>query len=249
MEIDAHINEQLLHAVIDEFNIDNGIITFNAISQGYINDTYQVVINGIPKYILQRVNVQVFKDPERLHKNIFKALKKLKAKDYQSIRLIVTKNEKPYCFINNGYWRMLTYISDSVAYNITSNRKIAYEAGRIIGRFHQLMDDEDTTVYPETVKNLNYLPFWKEAFLIAQKNAPEELLKASNTEIEFANRHLSLFDDFYEANLTRRVCHNDTKLNNILFDRAHNALCLIDPDTIMSGYFHYDFGDAGKDSS
>ncbi len=238
------MNTSLLNDVISEFDIDDTNLSFSEISQGYINDTFLVHINDSPKYILQRINAKVFKNVEGLHSNVERALKKLRAHDYQSVELIPTKTDKPYIIHKDSVWRILTFIEGSTAYNITSNPKIAFEAGRIIGRFHQLLKNESTTNYTETVKNLNYLPFRIEEFKEALTNTETQLKEIAKTEIDFATKHLHDFNSFYKAALTKRVCHNDTKLNNLLFDSNDNGLCLIDLDTIMEGYFHYDFGDA-----
>jgi thiamine kinase-like enzyme len=238
------MNSIELNDVISKFKIEHGNYSFKQISQGYINDTYLVSVEGFPTYLLQRINSNVFKDVEGLHKNIAQVLNKLKAEDYQKIELFSTIKESPYLLDDNNCWRILNFVNNSCAHNFTSNEKLASEAGRIIGKFHQLLTNEDSSNYTETVKNLNYLPFRIQEFEAALKNTSKDLKKKALHEIEFGLANFNLFDDFYSANLPLRVCHNDTKLNNLLFDQNNNGLCLIDLDTLMPGYFHYDFGDA-----
>ena len=234
---------KVLNDVISKFKIKLGNYSFKQISQGYINDTYLVSIDGLPTYLLQRINSNVFKDVEGLHKNIIQVLHKLKADDYKKIELFPTLDDNPYLLENDNCWRIQNFVNDSSAHNFTSNKKTVFEAGRIIGSFHQLLANEVSNDYVETVKDLNYLPFRIWEFREALKNTSQDLKEKALSQIEFGLSNLNLFDGFYNANLPLRVCHNDTKLNNLLFDQDNNGLCLIDLDTIMPGYFHYDFGD------
>ena len=220
---------ELLNVVINQFNISILNVTFKSISQGYINDTFLVEENSNPKYVLQRIHSNIFKNVAGLHKNINKALKKLKATNYTQLQLIETKSEKNYYLHNNSFWRLITFVPNSVAYNYTSNKKIAFEAGRIVGRFHQLLKDEDVNNYEVNKQALT--------------NTSNKLKENATIETAFAEQHLDDFENFYNANLPERICHNDTKLNNFIFNNNDKGLCLIDLDTIMKGYFHYDFGD------
>ena len=233
----------LLNIIVSQFNIDISNITFKTIAQGYINDTFLVEKNSEPKYILQRINNNVFKNISGLHKNIEHSLSKLKAKDYSNISLLKTKTDKVYYIHNNSFWRLMTFIPKSIAHNITSNPKIAFEAGRVIGRFHHLLKYENLNSYEDTFPNLNHLPFWAKEFHKTLELTNNKLKTKAKSEIDFAIKNLGRFDAFYAADLPKRICHNDTKLNNFLFDANDKGLCLIDLDTIMEGYFHYDFGD------
>ena len=138
----------------------------------------------------------------------------------------------------------MTYVPNSLTFNTTTSPKIAFEAGKIIGSFHNLLKDENIKNYKEVIVDFHYLPLRKDQFLEALDNAETSDRNTANDSIEFALNTLPKFDGFYDANIPLRLCHNDTKLNNILFNENNNALCLIDLDTIMKGYFHYDFGDA-----
>ncbi len=238
------MNAQNLNFIVNQFGIDTKNISYKTISQGYINDTFLISINNSPNYILQRINSSVFKDISGLHNNIEQALKKLNAEDYKAISLLKTKTGASFYVHENSFWRVLTFIEDSIAYNFTLNKTIAFEAGRIIARFHSLLKDEAVQNYNITIPNINFLPFRIKEFKEALNTASENLTLNATEQIHFANQHISYFDDFYNAKLPERICHNDTKLNNILFNKDNKGLCLIDLDTIMKGYFHYDFGDA-----
>jgi Ser/Thr protein kinase RdoA (MazF antagonist) len=232
-----------LNDIVSQFDIQSSNFSYKKIYQGYINDTYLLEQNSEPKYILQGINSGVFKNIAALHENIDLALKRLNAIDYTQVILCKTKEQKHLYIHNNSFWRLMTFIPNSVAYNITSNSKIAYEAGRIVGKFHSLLKDEDLSNYNETIPNLNYLPFRIKEFNNTIENTTNKLLEKANLEIEFAKAHLHDFEAFYKVKLPKRICHNDTKLNNLLFNKSNDGLCLIDLDTLMEGYFHYDFGD------
>ncbi len=238
------MDAQLLNFIVHQFGIDTEKISYKTISQGYINDTFLISLNNSPNYILQRINSSVFKDIYGLHNNIVKALRKLNADDYQSITLLQTKTNASFYVFENSFWRILSFIEDSNAYNFTLNKTIAFEAGRIIARFHTLLKDEVVQNYIETVPNLNYLPFRIKEFKEALSTSSKKVKLNASNEIKFVNQHITNFDDFYSTELPVRICHNDAKLNNILFNKVNKGLCLIDLDTIMKGYFHYDFGDA-----
>jgi len=235
---------QHLKHILNNFKIDTQDVIFQPITTGYINDTYLVLKSEKPLYILQRVNTNVFKQVESLMQNIELVLAKLQCDDYQTISLIKTNEGKLFYKKDDKHWRLMTFIDGSITYNTTANPKIAFESGRIIGKFHNLLQDESVEDFIDTIPNFNNLPFRKTEFENAIENASETRKEIAKDDIDFAIKTLTKFDDFYKAKLPLRVCHNDTKLNNILFSKTNNALCLIDLDTIMKGYFHYDFGDA-----
>ncbi len=238
------MNSLLLKDIVSKFDVVLSDISFKQISQGYINDTFLVSDLDTPKFVLQRINENVFKDVEGLHRNLDMALTKLVANDYTQITLFRTRLGKPFLLENKNCWRLINYIPDSTAHNFTSQPKIAFEAGKTIGRFHQLLKQENISTYVDSISNLNFLPHHVDAFKLALNKSIIDWKNTAYQQIDFANVHLNSFSEFYKASLPVRICHNDTKLNNILFDSSNNGLCLIDLDTIMKGYFHYDFGDA-----
>lgn len=233
-----------LKQVLTQFRLDSHEVVFRTIDTGYINDTFLVLKSNKPLYILQRINPKIFKNIEQLMLNIEKVLDNLKSDDYSTISLLKTIDGQSFYKDNNSYWRITTFIKGSQVYNTTTNPEIAFEAGRIIGKFHSLLQSQPVQEYTDTIPNFNYLPFRITEFNDALNLAEKSRMEIAKNEIEFAKATMTLFDEFYSVNLPLRICHNDTKLNNILFSKTNEALCLIDLDTIMKGYFHYDFGDA-----
>jgi Ser/Thr protein kinase RdoA (MazF antagonist) len=235
--------KDVLH-ILRQFNITIQNVSFQPIHQGLINDTFLVFDNDIPLYILQQVNTNVFKDYQGLHHNLELALQKLHRDDYHAITLVKTRDNQPFTIHNDNVWRLQSYVANSVAHNFATNTKMAYEAGRILGCFHSLLKKEKLEDYNTPIPNFNHLPFRIEEFKTALNSAEASRIDYAKIEIDFAQKLIPKLVSFYNADLPLRLCHNDTKLNNFLFNTEDKALCLIDLDTIMPGYFHYDFGDA-----
>lgn len=235
--------KDVLH-ILRQFNITIQNVSFQPIHQGLINDTFLVFDNDVPLYILQQVNTNVFKDYQGLHHNLELVLQKLHGADYHAITLVKTRDNQPFTIHNDNVWRLQSYVANSIAHNFATNTKMAYEAGRILGCFHSLLKEEKLENYNTPIPNFNHLPFRIEEFNTALNSAETSRIDDAKIEIDFAQKLIPKLVSFYNADLPLRLCHNDTKLNNFLFNTENKALCLIDLDTIMPGYFHYDFGDA-----
>jgi Ser/Thr protein kinase RdoA (MazF antagonist) len=236
-----------LNELLKNFSVDRKTYEFQDINQGYINDTYLVLDHNYPLYILQRVNHNVFKDVAGLMGNIANAFQYLKDKDYTPIDLIKTKtdNASYYKEEGRGYWRLMTYINNTTAYDNATDTKIAFEAGWVVGKFHQLLANAPLDNYVDTIPRFHDLSLRQHQFEASLLSAKKEKLETAQSAITFAMSTLEKLKILDNSKLPLRVCHNDTKVNNILFSKKDNkALCLIDLDTIMKGYFYFDFGDA-----
>lgn len=236
--------EELL-AMVENFSINTNDIKFSPLTSGLINETYLVYCGKRPSYILQRINAVIFKDVDGLMNNSSRSLAHLESKAYTKIELISTKNGEKFYKGPEGYWRMVSYIPDTVTYDTTNSLKVAFEAGRIVGMFQILLQHEDPDNYIDTIPDFHNLKYRTTQFEEALSNAPKSKLIECEPTITFVKATIMLLEENIETNLPVRICHNDTKLNNILFSAyTENALCLIDLDTIMRGHFMFDFGDA-----
>jgi len=239
------MEDEVLKFVWSHFQVFTEINNIQPINQGYINDTFLVTDDDNKQFILQRINAKVFKNIDTLHQNFNKALQKLKGEDYTEIFLVPTRDNSLVHIQNDNYWRLLTYVKNSNAFNFTTDSKIAFEAGKLLGKFHALLQNANQDEFGDIIKNLNHLPSKITEFESGLANTKVERKEKAKHLITFAQNHKTMFKSFYEADLPVRICHNDTKLNNMLFDvNSKKSLCFIDLDTIMKGYFHYDFGDA-----
>uniref|UniRef100_UPI002627E4AC phosphotransferase enzyme family protein n=1 Tax=uncultured Muriicola sp. TaxID=1583102 RepID=UPI002627E4AC len=200
----------------------------------------------IPKYLLQHLNRHVFQDIEGLMQNLEAILPFLNQKGYTPIDLMPTKARTPfYKDMDGEYWRLMTYIPDSISYNTTNDLKVANESGRILGIFHRSLQDVPENALVETIPGFHDLEKRVTEFHKAIKNASKDRSEKAKKWILFAESTLNKIRTDLPQELPLRICHNDTKLNNFLFSKkTGKALCLIDLDTVMPGYFHFDFGDA-----
>lgn len=244
LENSRHTLEDL-NVILGYFSIDKESFHLKPLTAGYINDTFLVSNSERPLYILQRINHNIFKNINGLMQNVSSALRELKASDYAQIKLVPTTSGEYFTQGSEGYWRLMTFISNSTTYNTTTQKKIAFEAGRIVGKFHVLLQDEKPMEYLDTIPQFHDLPLRSNEFKNALKRANASKLKIAKADIVYAQVTLLKLHGIAIDKLAVRICHNDTKLNNILFSKeSDKALCLIDLDTIMKGYFFYDFGDA-----
>ena len=238
------MDKDLIQNILSRFYIEDGELSFRPITHGYINNTFLVYLNTIPKYVLQQVNQKVFKNVEHIQENIQNVLSALKGTNYTEIEFVNSDQNKSFVIQNGQYWRLMNYIDKSQVYDTTQDPEIALEAGKIIGKFHVLVQNENLDNYHEIIPDFHSIRLREEQFNTALNSATKPLINKAQDQIEYALSIIEEFEPFYQRNLPIRLCHNDTKLNNILFDSDKKALCLIDLDTIMKGYFHYDFGDA-----
>ncbi|CAM3540133.1 phosphotransferase enzyme family protein [Zobellia roscoffensis] len=235
-----------LNELLGHFSLPQKEYLIKPLTDGLINDTFLIFDAATPLYILQRVNHLVFTDVKGLMNNIQQAFKYLKGDDYTRITLVSPKTAGSHYISPTGnHWRVMTYINGSTAYNTTEDANIAFEAGRIISRFNSLLQQADLEDYVDTIPCFHDISLRQEQFKSTIKTAAPEKLEIAEKAIVFTNTILEKLTALDLAGLPVRVCHNDTKLNNILFSKETNkALCLIDLDTLMKGYFLYDFGDA-----
>ena len=236
--------EKLDH-ILKHFNIKSQKYQYEPLTNGMINDTYLVSGEEEPLFILQKINTNVFSEVDALIHNIELVLPYLSASDYEKVILEKTKSGTSfYKDDNDNIWRLMTYVKNSKVFNTTTDPEIAFEAGRIIGLFHKLLSGFDPSPLQETLVDFHNIAFRYRQFSEAKPKAKPENLEKAEAPIAFVKKYIPMLLELQKVKLPVRACHNDTKLNNILFSNQNKALCLIDLDTIMPGYFLYDFGDA-----
>ncbi|MBT8271561.1 MAG: aminoglycoside phosphotransferase family protein [Flavobacteriaceae bacterium] len=235
---------RILTEVLKGFGILSDELSFVPIEHGYINDTSRVDVSGTSEYILQRINHQVFHDPEKIQKNIDLALDKLNHETYHHLEYLRSTEGRTLFKLGNSRWRIMRFVKDSRVFNTTDSREIAFEAGRIVGLFHKLTEDENPGAYEITLPNFHNLGYRFREFINAIDFADHLTLMEASAEVNFANANFPVINVIFNSELPLRICHNDTKLNNFLFNSENKALCLIDLDTIMPGFLIYDIGDA-----
>jgi N-acetylhexosamine 1-kinase len=239
----------------DYFNVDN-ILDVIPYGNGHINKTYLVIFPTC-KYIIQKLNNNVFENPFAVTHNIELVTSHIKrkviydGKDERSCVLsnIQTKYGQTMAIINNDYWRCVRFIEEGITYEQTSDPKIFEEAGVAVGQFQRHVDSLNSKLLVDTIKHFHDTPYRYNHFLDVVKIDRVSRVKDCSKEIEFINNHKDYLNIIVkllrEKKIPRRVTHNDTKLNNIMIDKkTKKALGLIDLDTVMNGSLLYDFGDA-----
>lgn len=242
-----------LSEIVRNFAID---VTVEAYGNGHINDTY--IADSEPRYILQRINHAIFKEPDKVMSNIVGVTEFLKAKiiaaggdpTRETLSVIKTKDGKSYYKTEDGnYFRMYNYVENAVSYEAVENPKQFYEAARAFGRFQNMLSD-----YPAD-KLYDTIPFFHDTvkrFGDFEKAVADDLAgrRASvEKEIEFVLSRKAdaavVVDAIADGRVPLRVTHNDTKLNNVMLDAVDGSgVCVIDLDTVMPGSLLYDYGDA-----
>ncbi|WP_299532727.1 phosphotransferase enzyme family protein [Ulvibacterium sp.] len=234
--------------LLENFSIPRKKYSLSPLTHGYINDTFLVKDGALPVYILQRINHDVFPNVSGIMNNIEKAFSFLKSDDYHNISLIGTVSGQNYYSYGKEdvtFWRLMTYMDNSLAYNTSENPKIAFGAGKIIGEFHRLLSSAKPESFVDIIPKFHDLTLRENQFKASLSVGTKNRLQTAEKAISFARKTLETLEELNHLDLPLRICHNDTKLNNILFSKkTDQPLCLIDLDTLMSGFFHFDFGDA-----
>lgn len=213
---------------------------------GLINDTYLVYCKG-EKNLLQRINHKVFKNPQALANNLHLVCSYVKTKFPKEtfISVVPTHQGDEFVQIENTFWRMLKFIPDTHSYESLTDPAQALEAGKVIGHFHTLLGGMDVTGVEDTIPHFHNLEFRINQFHQAINEDKVKRVGDCKADIEFLKGLTEeVLAKELKSNLPVRVVHNDTKLNNILFDPNNQGVCLVDLDTLMKGYITFDTGDA-----
>ncbi|WP_027137018.1 phosphotransferase enzyme family protein [Gaetbulibacter saemankumensis] len=250
--------EQQLKNIFNEFNHGAQFKGFKELASGHINDTYLITTKEKPYFVLQRINHGVFKDVPGLINNkvvvsshIQKKLEDKSIKKQQRGVLAFEKTHDGLSYYKDedgNYWNLMYFIDKSVTYETVSSEKIAYEGGKLMGKFLRLTEDFDANQLIEVIPKFHDMSFRYWQFEESLKVATEERLKDAKGYIELVESlkdEMHILQNLKESGAIRiRVTHNDTKISNVLFNKKNKGLCVIDTDTVMPGIVHYDFGDA-----
>jgi len=240
--------------ILTHFQVDSNEPIVKPIGSGHINDTYSVALKGgtFPSYILQRINHSIFPNIEKLSENIHRVTRHavdLGDGRYQMMQLVAARDGKLWHQSSNGdYWRMLTYIPDSKSFDLAPSNDFAFEAGTAYGWFIKTLSNLEGSPLFEVIPGFHNLGLRISQLKIAIEENKADRVKSCKPELDFYISRCSemlAFDSLIGTmEIPLRVTHNDTKINNILFNTIGRAVSVIDLDTVMPGVVHYDFGDA-----
>ena len=247
MSVRINRNEILGH-------FDIGAVT-ESYGNGHINDTFLVTM---PRYILQRINTSIFRNPEELMENIENVTGFLREKlreageDFErgTLQVVPAKDGGSFYNVDDDIvFRVYRFVVGTKSFENRKTPKDLYEAGVGFGHFQKLLADFPVEKLHETIQDFHHTPKRIEALREAIRQDRAGRAGSVQREIDFALENASWADCVVKGmeagRIPVRVTHNDTKINNILFDRdTGKAVCVIDLDTVMPGSMLYDFGDA-----
>ena len=256
-----------IKSVYSHFQVYGDFLQALPYGNGHINDTFVVLTDQAGKtvrYILQRINHHIFREPEKLMDNVFRIcqethrqLAESGVRDIhrRSLTTLLTEDSLPYFKDHAGnYWRLYFFIEDAVGYDIIENSQQAYQAAHAFGNFQKLLTDLPGKRLYETVPGFHDTPRRFRSFLNALERDEFDRKDSARSEIDFYLSYQDEIDTLVRlhqaGNMPERVTHNDTKLNNVLLDiKTDEAICVIDLDTAMPGFSPYDFGDLVRTST
>lgn len=239
--------------IIGGYGIEDTIVPYG---NGHINSTFATASN---EYLIQKINTEIFKKPEELMQNIDNVTSFLKKKilkdggnpDRETLTVVKTKNGELFYKGDNGdFYRVYKFIKGTKSIENSKSYEDLFCAGKSFGHFQKLLDDYDASTLHETIADFHNTPKRVEALKEAIKNDIAKRAASVQKDIENALSYAEEFasvvvDGIKDGTIPLRVTHNDTKINNILFDEETNeAICIVDLDTVMPGSALYDFGDA-----
>ncbi len=254
------MEQNQLQEIVSRFAITGTVAEIAPLGAGLINDTFRVVTaeEDAPNYVLQRVNHNVFPDVDMVMRNI-KAVtshirQKLEAKgesdiDRKVLTFVPSKEdaEKIYAVVDGNYWRIMVFIPNAITKQAVDPES-SRDAGRAFGNFQAMLADIPVQL-GETIKDFHNMEFRLEQLRTVVKEDPagrvsEPQVQQLLQEIEARAEEMCKAERMgREGTLPKRVCHCDTKVNNMMFNDQNQVLCVIDLDTVMPNFIFSDYGD------
>lgn len=243
-----------LQRVCQAFRIQGKFLSCEEIKVGNVNRTYRVNFlhddGKIKSYIVQSLNTYVFKEPIKVMENIDRVTEHIHARDpkRKALHFHHTEDRKTYLFEADEFWRLFNYIPSST-YNAAENLEIVYNAGEAFGQFQRLLSDFDASKLHETIPNFHNTRMRYQTLLADVEMDACDKVATVTEELAWLfsvmDKACMITDMHNRGELPLRVTHNDTKINNVLFEKdGSHAIAVIDLDTVMPGLVGHDFGDA-----
>ena len=248
--------------IAEKFDVEGNFVSAKPYGNGHINDTRIVTTKDeegrAHRYVLQKINKNVFKNPPELMENYVSVTEFIKDKiakaggdpSREVLNVIKSLTGNNYVTDKNGdYWRLLAFVDGSLSYDKVENAHQFYESAVAFGNFQYMLRDYPADTLHETIVNFHNTPDRYRQLMEAVSKDVSGRLSEVSAEVEFVRAREDFTHTLERAHATGalplRVTHNDTKLNNILFDsESGRPLCVVDLDTIMPGYSVNDFGDS-----
>lgn len=255
------MSENNYEKLAKKFDIPGELKKAAPFGNGHINDTIQLVFESDgseEKYVLQKINKYVFKHPDELMSNMRGVTDFLKKKialeggdpERETLTIIPAKDGLDYVIDDDGeYWRVTAFVKDTVSYDVSETSEDFYLTGAAFGHFQSQLSDYPAEKLYETIPGFHNTRARFINFLKAVEADKAGRVSECRDEIAFIlnRKDLAYFsmESYERGDIPLRVTHNDTKINNLLFDtKERKPICVIDLDTVMPGFAMTDFGDA-----
>ena len=247
--------------IANQFRSPGKIIDIQEYGQGNINNTFLVTLDSTEEkhFILQRINTQVFHQPELVMQNICTFSDHVrqrlehdldrKSPSWQVPKVLYTKNERNHYSDKEGsFWRAISFIDNARSFDIIQDLNHAREIGYGLGTFHNLMSDLSVTKLADTLEGFHITPSYLQHYQEVLETSKIKPSSEVNYCFEFIEKRAQwanvLENAKAQGRLHLRPIHGDPKINNIMIDRAtKKAIAMVDLDTIKPGLVHYDIGD------
>ena len=253
---DCHIKE-----VASEFAIAGEFIEGEEVHSGHINATYKATFRNEDgrrhRYIIQRINEKVFKDPLAVMRNVemvtshinSKVMRVKRDSGGQTLSLYPARGGSFFASgTGGGIWRCYNFIEGCRTFEVVENTRQAYQAAHAFGSFQDLVSDIPVEDIEETIPDFHNTPKRYDRLMRVVDTDPRGRLAEVTAEVDFVKARKAMLSKFIDlrsrGDLPVRITHNDTKINNVMMDvESDEAVCVIDLDTVMPGLSLYDFGD------
>ena len=248
--------QEELKDIVARFDVEGQVLAVEPLGNGLINDTFLVKTDGPRNYVLQRINNAIFKDVDLLQHNIGAVTRHIRAKlagdpdvDRKVLTFLPLKDgSKTYFEAEDGtFWRISVFIGGARTVEAVDPDS-SYRAGKAFGQFQAMLADIPDEI-GETIPDFHNMELrarqLREAVAAdAAGRMADPAVKALVDEIFSFEEEMCKAERMHrEGILPKRICHCDTKVNNMLLDDEGNVLCVIDLDTVMPSFVFSDFGD------
>lgn len=252
----APMTDNLIN-IADQFTQTGKVLDVQPFGSGNINDTFLVKVSTQQNFVLQRINTQVFRQPQLVMQNmrtftehVSKRLQNTPLnRRWEVPNVLPTKDTQDYYTDANGsFWRAISFIEASESFDIMHSREQAREIGYALGMFHNLISDLSPQKLADTLEGFHITPLYLNHYNEVLATATPQSTPEVNYCLEFVEKHYSLAPILENAKasgqLPLRLMHGDPKINNVMFDTSTKlAVSVIDLDTVKPGLVHYDIGD------